>query len=249
MATAQGLLNNVLRGLRRDIVSGTTNSYHLLLIQFLNIAKDTLEQKWDWHALRSTVTVTVTASTETFTLSAAGAADIDVGDKARLLYEKHVMYANGAQTIETSEISAGAQPQVFDVSDSTEYRMQEIPWERFERLRLTDDGETTAKPQYFALRRVSGFYQLGIWPMASGSRTLKMRFVIPQAVIPSADMEAYTLSIPDGPVWMRALWMAAQERGEDTGRPLSTLEQEYMDSEYYAYLRERGVEDNTMEVV
>jgi hypothetical protein len=48
---------------------------------------------------------------------------------------------------------------------------------------------------------------------------------------------------------MRALWMAAQERGEDTGRPLSTLEQEYMDSEYYAYLRERGVEDNTMEVV
>lgn len=244
MSTAQDLLNNVLRGLRRDVLTtaSTTNSYQLMLLQYLNIAKSQIEQKWAWMALRQTVTVTIAASTQVFTLSAAGAADVDVIEGSRLLYEKHSQFGDS----EVADKDGGAVPQVWDTTDSDEYRLEEIPWEQFERLRLTDDNETTDKPQAFALRYTGGYYQLGLWPMASGSRTLSMRFVIPQADIPNTAMTAYTLTIPSQPVWMRALWMAAEERGEDVGRPLSTLEREADDSLFYALDRERTEYDNTI---
>lgn len=246
MSTAQDLLNNVLRALRRDVLTtaSTTNSYHLLLLQYLNIAKSNIEQQWPWMSLRQTVTVTVTASTQTFTLSAAGAADIDVIEGSRLLYVKRSQF--GDADVVLSEREAGAQPQAFDVTDSDERCLTEMTWEEFERLQLTDAGETDTYPQYFALRYTGGYYQLGIWPMTTSTRTIKMRFAVPQADIPNTAMTAYTLTIPSLPVWLRALWMAAQERGEDVGRPLSVLDLEAQDALYYALNRERTSQDNTL---
>lgn len=250
MATALDLLNNVLRGLRRDVLNAvtTTDSYQLLLIQMLNTAKRQIETRWDWQALRTTVTVTLAAGTETYTLSAAGSANVDVTDRARLLYEKQVQYGGSWDTYETSTYSAGVQPQVFDTTGTAEYRLVEIPWERFERLRLTDDN-TQNQPAYFALRRTSGYMQLGVWPQPSGTRTLSMRFVIPQAVIPSTFMTGYTLSIPDAPVWTQVVARAAAERGEDVGRDVSALQDEADQELYDAISLEQSDADLTGEPV
>jgi hypothetical protein len=246
MSTAQDLLNNVLRGLRRDVLTSasTTNSYHLLLLQYLNVAKSQIEQLHPWMANRQTVTVTLPASTQTVTLSAAGAADVDVIEGSRLLYVKNSSYGDGE--IILAEKEAGAQPQVFDTTSSSEYALSEMSWEKFERLRLTDDGETDTYPQYFALRYTGGYYEMGVWPMATGQRTLSMRFAIPQADIPNTAMTAYTLQIPSQPVWLRALLMAAQERGEDVGRPVPDLNDDAKDALYFAINRERSDEDNTV---
>ena len=249
MATALDLLNNVLRGLRRDVVqsTSTTDAYHLLLIQWLNLAKDAIEAEWDWEALRTTVTVTLSASTQTYTLSEVGPADTDVSDKARLLYERGVRYSRNYE--ETSERYTEGLPQVFDTTDSAEYRLREISWEQFERIRSIDADDTASRPEYFALRRTGTYQELGVWPMPSGTRTLTMRFVIPQAVIPYSFMTAYSISIPDTPVWTAALVKALEDRGENTGRPLEAVQKDAMDALAIAKAREQSTFYDTLNPV
>jgi hypothetical protein len=248
MATAQDLLNNVLRGLRRDIISttSTTNSYHLLLLLYLNLAKDRIEEQWDWHALRTTVTLTLSAATTSYSLTGSGASDVAVSDKSRLLYERPARFSeeSGGSSMETTDRIAGSVPQVFDVTDAAEYRLDEISPEQMERLHFTDNNETNL-PAYFSLSRSGGVMTVRIWPTPSATRTLKLRFVIPQAVIPSTGMTAYTLSIPDRPVWLAALMKATEERGEEAGRSLQTIERDYNDALYMALDRERLDSDDT----
>ena len=247
MATAQTLLNNVLRGLRRNIEtsSSTTDSYHLLLLQFLNVAKERIEEQWDWHALRQTVTVTVSQSTSEYALTAAGPADVDVGDRARLLYETPARSSDElSSTVETSDRVSGSLPQVFDVTDSSEHRLIEISPEQMERLHFTDDGEENT-PTHFALYRDADNMIMKLYPIPGSARTIKMRFVIPQSEIPSTAMTSYTISIPSRPVWLSALIMALEERGEEAGRAPGSIDREYQDALYLALDRERLPSDNT----
>lgn len=241
MLTALGLLNKVLRGLRRDVLATTTttDSYQLLCLQYLNASKEELEDRWDWHALRQTVTVTLSAATSEYELLESGPADVDVTPRSRLLYEKPMLGDGGIATeVESSSYGPGAQPQVFDVTDSAENRLSEISPERMERLHFTDDNDA-GNPCHFALYRDAANLILKVWPTPSGTRTLKMRFVIPQTEIPSTSMNGFQLKIDDRAVWAKALHTAAQERGEDVGRPLSALELEASDALFLALDREK----------
>jgi hypothetical protein len=204
------LLNKVLRGLRQDAIPDSTadisDVYQLLILQFLNEAKEEIEENWDWYALRATVTVTVAQGTDTYTLSAAGDADIDVNDRSRLLYAKNLQrYAN---FVETSSRTADAVPQVIDVTDSTEHRLIEKSLEWIERQHFLDDDEQN-EPRYFAWYASGGFVNIRIWPIPEKARTLKLRFVIPQEELSDDDITT-TLSIPARPVWTRALFKATR---------------------------------------
>lgn len=251
MATAQDLLNNVLRGLRRDVIpsgtTSTTNSYNLLLLQFLNLAKDFVEGRWDWHALRTTVTLTTAAGTSSYSLIGSGSSDVAVSDKSRLLYERPVRSSedSGGISIETSDRIAGSVPQVFDVTDAAEFRLQEISPEQMERLHFTDDNVQTTFQSYFSITRSAGFISVKLWPIPGAIRTIKLRFVIPQAVIPNTGMTSYTLSIPDTPVWLGGLIRATEERGEEAGRPLQTTQKDYQDALFFALDREKINDDMT----
>jgi len=247
MATAQTLLNNVLRGLRRDIVAtdSTTNSYHMLLLQFLNVAKERLEEQWDWHALRTTVTLTVSAGTVEYALTSAGPADVDVGDRARLLYERPARSSDElSNTTESSDRVAGSLPQVFDVTDASEHRLIEISPEQMERLHFTDSDET-AVPTHFSLSRDADNMTIKLYPTPSGSRTIKLRFVIPQEGIPSTATDLFILSIPSRPVWLSALITAIEERGQEASRETGAIEREYQDALYLALDREKIASDYT----
>lgn len=246
MLTALALLNKVLRGLRRDVqqATSTTDSYQLLLIQFLNSAKEELEDNWDWHALRQTVTLTISASTTEYALTEAGPADVDVTPRSRLLYEKPQQPGAYSDETETSTFSYGCLPQVFDVTDSTEYRLSELSPEQMERLHFTDNNETS-QPTHFAIYRDADSLKVKVWPTPSGTRTWKLRFVIPQAEIPRSSMTSYQLKIDDRAVWTKALHMASEERGEDVGRPLSALDREAQDALFLALDREKLNSDMT----
>lgn len=246
MSTALALLNNVLRGLRRDVVTATstTNSYHLLLLQFLNSAKEELEDSWDWHALRQTVTLTISSGTSDYALTEAGPADVDVTPRSRLLYEKPQQPGAVYGETETSTFTYGSLPQVFDTTDSTEYRLTELSPEQMERLHFTDSDET-AQPTHFAIYRDSTSLRVKVWPTPSGTRTWKMRFVIPQSEIPSTAMTSYTLKIDPRSVWTKALTTAYEERGEEAGRPLTTVDREAQDALFYALDREKLNSDMT----
>ena len=107
-------------------------------------------------------------------------------------------------------------------------------------MRRTDSDDTATRPLYFALRRTGTYQELGVWPMPSGSRTLTMRFVIPQTEIPYTFMTAYTLEIPDTPVWTAALVKAIEDRGENTGRPMMGIQKDADDALAVALAREQS---------
>lgn len=221
------------------MATSTTDPYQLLLIQYLNMAKDEAEASWDWHALRTTVTLTVSAGTSEYDLLASGPSDVDVGIKARLLYENPVWAG-----METSKRSQGALPQVFDTTDASEYRLTEVTPEEMERLHFTDNDEQQ-QPTCFALWRDADNIKVKLFPVPEKSRTVKLRFVIPQAEVPSSSMATYTLSIPENAVWPKALLMALEERGEDTGRPTSAVAMQADRLLADAIAAERTDEDDT----
>ena len=216
MATTQTLLNKVLVGLRQTQVTSTstTDAYELLLLQYLNEAKEEVEESWDWQALRATITVTLAAATSEYTLTAAGDADVDTTERSRLLYERSPSVGGG----ESSSRTFGDTPQVFDVTDSAETRLTQIGVEQMERMHLTDNDEA-ADPTYFSMYSDGTSLKMKVWPTPTGVRTIKARIYNPQAELGSTLLDSTTLSVPARPVWTLALWKANQERGEEIARP------------------------------
>jgi hypothetical protein len=243
MANTRSLMNKVLVGLRQEPVAtasaSTTDEYHLLVLQMVNEAKEEVEESWDWNALRHTVTVSVSAGTTEYVLSTAGAADIDVPDNSRFLYEK----AAGGATGEHSGRGFGAAPQCFDVTTSTEKRLIQFSREQMERYELTDNDET-GEPRYFALWQSGGYMNMKVWPIPDASYTVKLRFLIPQTELTSSSLDT-TLTVPARPVWTRALFKANEERGSELGRHGSSLWMASMDALAAAIAREQSEADIT----
>jgi hypothetical protein len=235
VASTQDLLNKVLIGLRKDTIATTsvTSAYHLLLLQFLNTAKEEVENAWDWQALRTTITQAVVQGTTSYTLSG-------VTPRSRLLYERPAYDG----TCETSLRVNGALPQVFDVTDTTEYRLMEMTPERVERLHFLDNDEQ-ALPTSFALVRTATGVTLRLYPTPSSARTLKLRFVVPQDDLGSTAITSNSLSVPATPVWLRALELANEERGEEIGQAEGSLIGRAQLALYNAIAAERTDADDT----
>lgn len=247
MANTRDLTNKVLRGLRQfgliigSATSSTTDDYLLMILQFVNEAKEEIEEAgWPWQALRQTVTVTLASGTAEYDIETAGQADVDTNDRSRLLYEN--VTSNG--TTENFRMSDGALPQVFNTTSSDEYRLSEYTQERMERLHFTDDGET-GEPEYFSIYSDGDSLKMKVWPTPDATYTLKMRLYIPQAELANTDLTT-TLSIPQRPVWMKALLKANQERGEELGKPGSTLDLAYRDAHGAATGKEMTPADQTV---
>lgn len=245
--TTRELLNKVLRGLRQFsliIDSGTTSTtddYILMLLQFLNEAKEECEEVgWPWMALRQTVTVTLASGTTEYTLTSAGNADVDTNDRSQLLYENVTIHGR-EEAFRNSDRSL---PMVFDTTDSSEERLREMTQEQMERYHFTDNNET-GQPVYFALWHDGDSLKMKIWPTPDATYTIKMRVYIPQAELSSTDLTT-ELSIPSRPVWLKALLKANAERGEELGRPGGELERAFLDALGVATGREMTKMDSTV---
>jgi hypothetical protein len=71
--TYLNLINSVLRRLREDEVSTVSESiYSKMVGDFVNDAKQIVEQSADWSALRNTITISTTASDNTYSLTDGG---------------------------------------------------------------------------------------------------------------------------------------------------------------------------------
>lgn len=230
MATTNDLMNKVLTGLRQFSLKldpatiSTTDDYLLMILQFVNEAKEEIEESgWSWRALRKTVTVTLAPSTVEYDLTIAGAADVDTNDRSRLLYENN---ATGSESFYQSSMS---KPQCFDVTDSDEFRLTEITQEKMERRHFTDSDETSSRPQYFAWYNDSDSTRIKVWPTPSEARTLKVRMYIPQIEL-ADDALTTVVSIPSRPIWTLALFKANQERGDELGKEGSALHRAALDA-------------------
>jgi hypothetical protein len=236
-------MNKVLIGLRQDQISGSTTelteAYDVLLLQFLNEAKEEVEESWDWNALRTTVTVTLSAATSDYTLTSAGDADVDTTHRSRLLYERSPSFGGGESSVRTF----GDQPQLFDVTDSGEVRLQQVGIEQMERLHFTDDDESS-DPRYFSLYHDGTSLKMKVWPTPADTRTIKARIFNPQAELAS-DTLTTVLSVPERPVWTLCLYKANEERGEEVARPNGPNFVAARDSLAVAIQREMTIHDMT----
>lgn len=247
MANTRDLMNRVLRGIRQfslimaDSVTSTTDDYLLMILQFVNEAKEEIEEAgWPWQALRKTVTVTLAASTVEYDLTIAGAADVDTNDRSRLLYDTTTVFGR-AEGFYNSQF---AQPMVFDVTTSTEYRLKEVTQERIERWHFTDNDEQ-GQPVYFTLYTDGDSIRMKVYPTPNQTYTLKMRMFIPQAELTATDLTT-TLSIPNRPIWTKALFKANQERGDELGKEGSVAERAWLDAHGSATASEMSPADNTV---
>jgi hypothetical protein len=248
MATTLSVMNKVLRGLRQFnliipvATSSTTDDYLLMILQFVNEAKEEIEEAgWAWQALRQTVTVTLAAGTVEYDLTIAGAADVDTNDRSRLLYENVTSLGNSEGFFD----STSSLPQVFNVTNTAENRLDEITQERAERLHFTDD-DAQQEPTCFALYSDGDSIRMKVYPTPDATYTLKMRMFIPQTELLSTSLTATELSIPQRPVWTKALWKANQERGDELGAEGSTLHTAYLDAHGAAAGKEMTPADETV---
>jgi hypothetical protein len=135
-------------------------------------------------------------------------------------------------------------PQVWDVTTSDEFRVREVTQEHMERLHLTDNDET-GKPERFAVYSDGDSIRMKVWPIPDKTYTIKARFYIPQAELTSTDTTT-TLSIPQRPVYLKALLKANAERGDELGAPNSVLERAYLDAHGAATGKEMTPSDQTV---
>lgn len=71
--TYLNLVNNVLRRLREDeVTSVAQTTYSKLVGDFVNDAKKSVEDAWDWSALRTTLTISTTAGVFNYVMTGAG---------------------------------------------------------------------------------------------------------------------------------------------------------------------------------
>jgi hypothetical protein len=247
MATTRDLVNKTLRGMRQFamIIGSSTSTisddYLLMILQFVNEAKEEIEESgWAWQALRQTVTLTTVSSQADYDLTIAGEADVDTTDRSRLLYETRV----GGMSTENFRLSDNSVPQVFDVTDAGEYRLKERTVENMERMHFQDNDEG-GDPTYFAIRSDGDSLKIKLWPTPDSARTIKLRMYIPQAELSSTDITT-TLSIPNRPVWTKALFKANEERGSELGKEGSSLHRSYLDAHGRAVANEQTPADSTV---
>ena len=244
MATTFDLLNKVLIGLRKSkLDTGTTeitDPYHLLLLQYINIAKNEVEGAWDWHQLRDTITVTTELGDDEYSLLATEQSNTDVPGNSRLLYVRLDTWGFSESTTKY----AHSLPQVFDTTDGPpSRRLIEAGREQMHTFHEADNNQT-GDPIFFSVRPSDDDTKLRLFPEPADVRTIQMRFVIPQAELAADDLTT-ALSVPAYPVWLKALYYANQERGEELGRPGSTLEAQAHEALALAIAAERTDVDNT----
>lgn len=248
MPTTLKNLNRVLRGLRQfglllpEDATTTDDDYILMILQFLNEAKEEIEDSgWAWQALRQTVTLTLRADVAEYSLLAADDADVDTNDRTRILYETLTTAGPTPGFYNTSS----SLPMVFDTTDSASVRLTEVSQERMEGLYLRDPA-FQGLPTSFATWAGSGSIRLKVWPTPDKARTIVLRLYIPQAELTPASLTATSLAIPSRPVWTLALFKANQERGEELGQDGSSLHAAYLDAHGAAEGKEQTASDQTV---
>lgn len=109
--TYLNLVNNVLKRLREaDVSTVTQNTYSTMIGEFVNDAKEFVEDAWEWSALRTTITVSTTADDYSYSLTGSGIKDklqdaINDTSNLRMIQDSRARF-NERQYISTSATGA-----------------------------------------------------------------------------------------------------------------------------------------------
>lgn len=196
MATVRTLLNNILRELRDPVIDATTtsldeDSYQRLILQFLNQAKEEVEEAWLWKTLRTNITFSTVSGTQDYSLGSGGVGTSATNERSQLIYDKY------------------ARPLVYDRTSKTQLFERTLS----ETTELIAENQTAnAKPGVFSQARANTGVTLWIYPAPDAVYSMQATFYVPQDELASSSLTT-SLTVPSRPVWRLALARALGERG------------------------------------
>jgi hypothetical protein len=215
MATLRTVINRVLRTVGEDEVASSvstlTDTYHILVVEFINQFKEKIEDAHQWRSLRQVLTASVVGPAVSGVIASAN-------ERTRLIYELNP--ENGQ-----------AVPVVFDITDTS----NPIPLTEMDLAELLfrveqDAGNTATSPSYFAIDSSEGdVVTLRVWPVPAATRNFRLSMIVPQDYLDVDDLDT-NIKIPQSPLLQGAIWFALQERGEELGQASMFSEEAYRQS-------------------
>lgn len=205
------MINEVYVNLREDQITSLTNdAYDNLIINFLNLAKEIVEDAWEWQALRKTITWTSVASQSAYDLTNDTADALGSGSAGDADAASNLWLANRSKIYRDPRGSWLA----YDTTTSgAKFRLIEVPYAYGIDQQM--NANTSSKPQHAFMH--AGTFDFINAPDSS-TRTYSMVVLIPQDALSAA---ADTITVPWRPVVTLATAWAVNERGEELGnRPI-----------------------------
>jgi len=202
--TFKQLLNRALRITGEDEIADATDAVtdkqQLIVAEMCNQIKEEVEAAHNWRALRQTVTVALTGSDPNAVITEAN-------ERSRVVRLMEPHYGREV-------------PLVWDITDSsnpTPLWELDLP-ELLRRREMNPDTEND--PGWFALDNSSGdVLNLEVYPTPTGSRTIKLMLIIPQARLDAADTDdlVTAIKVPTRPIELGLIRYILEERGEELG--------------------------------
>jgi len=208
MATQLNIINDVLRRLREDTVASANSSeYSTLIAMFLNDAKEDLEDQWFWTVNEVEIDTTILADgTRTYDLTSTT-------DRSFMIRDIN------------DEV-----PMAYDITTSENAQLHDIPLKELRRWRNTSAGTINdlARPHIFSIKPDSDGrgYTLELREGANEARTWRTYWYAPQAELAlDGTADSTEILLPERPLFLRTLYYALNERGEEMGEPGGVAEQ------------------------
>ncbi len=203
MATQLNIVNDVLQRLRESTVSSVSSSdYSKLIAIFLNDAKEDLEDMWFWTVNEKEIDTTI------------------LGDSSTITYDL-------TTTTDRSWMIRGMddqRPMAFDVTTDENRPLIDIPLKQLRAWRANFRGGAPAvgAPLRFAITPDTDGrgYTLTLEQASTSVRSWRTYWYVPQAELAlDGTTDATEILLPERPIYLRTLYYALNERGEEMGEP------------------------------
>lgn len=200
------LVNRVLRRLREDEVDNFTAEYSQLVADFVAEAHAEVLEAHDWSIFDEEIVVPLTA----------GTAEYDVAGTSQ---EAQLRYVDNGPLVAWFESDSATQGQPI----------RQVSWQEYTRLKQIDTSQAASQPTFFALRLDGEQWEVAVWPTPDTTGPeLRMTFWNPEARLDSdTDATSRTIMVPWRPVFLGALYLSLNERGEEIGEPGNMAETRY----------------------
>lgn len=223
------LVNKVLVNLREAQVTDLSSTYAQLVGEFINQAKEKVEDAWRWKALSSTFLFTSIASQITYPITAAASSPAVSSSSGN--------YPTGREEILTDE---EGNEQTFDVTTATTgtlIRLQRVTRENEYALNTYLATQSAIQPNFFSYQSNTSGGIFTFVQAPQGGRIINMHMKIPQDEF---SLGTEIILVPWRPVVSWATFLAMEERGEE----LSEKSSLYMDRHNQEL--QRSIEQDTM---
>lgn len=200
------LINKVLVNLRETVVTDLSATYTQLVAEFVNLAKETVEDSWRWRILTNELRITTTANGVTYPLTLAGGAT-NVTTAGVYPDERSFVLKDDKNNSQAFDIT--------QIASNVLYPIRQVAKEDLQGDIYLAPSRSQSLPYMFAYSMEGGTPTIYLSDPPPASRLCAFRMCIPQAEF-TAGTEV--LSVPWRPVVSFATGLAMQERGEELGQ-------------------------------